>query len=368
MIVGVPSRGQSTTSSQLTVRLFPAPNQLRLGIEAAGVVDSQTSSTAGPVTFMSHGESSYRVGKLIVINGEGIRVGRAMADVNNQTRLSGLETDFDGIPLLRNFVRSYALSQHGEKQGQARQEVEVKVASRAEQRLDAEVNARLLKAESEFRDRFVAPLARLGLDRTVIQLATSQDRLTARLRLGRHDQLGAHTPRPLALSNSLASVQIHESAINNLLDRFELAGRTFTLPELYQRISNPLGRMPVKVPDDLPENVVVTFAEEDPVRVRCHRGPRRGATGHRRARSRGAGLVRFRHHGLFPTSVRRPALGIRPRWLDRAGRRRARGSHGDRAAGHFRQGLFAAQKTASQRRKSAPIAPRWRLWNSPAPW
>jgi hypothetical protein len=207
-----------------------------------------------------------------VIDRQGIRVGRAMANVDNQTRLAGMETDFDSIPLLRNLVRNYALSQHGEKQGQARQEVEVKVASRAEQRLDAEVNARLLQAESDFHKRFVAPLEKLGLDRTVIQLATSKDRLTARLRLGRPDQLGAHTPRPLALSNSLASLQIHESALNNTLDSYELAGRTFTLPELYQWISQRLGRMPVKLPDDLPENVVVTFADEDPVRVRCHQG------------------------------------------------------------------------------------------------
>jgi hypothetical protein len=268
-IVGVVARGQSSTSAKLAVRLFPARDQFRFGIEAAGVVDSQTASTAGPVTFFSQGESSYRVGKLVVIDRDGVRVGNAMADADNRTRLSGLQTDFDGVPIVRNLVRGYALSQHDEKQGQARQEVEAKVASRASERLDAEVNARLAQAESDIRRRILAPLQKLDLTPGVIQLTTTQERMTARLRLSGDDQAGAHTPRPLAMSDSLASLQIHESAINNVLDRFQLAGRTFTLPALYEWIGGLLGRMRVELPEDLPENVSITFAETDPLRVRC---------------------------------------------------------------------------------------------------
>jgi hypothetical protein len=271
-IVGVVARGQSTTSTKLSVRLFPARDQIRFGIEAAGVVDSQTASTAGPVTFFSQGESSYRVGKLVVIDRNGVRVGNAMADADNRTRLSGLQTDFDGVPIVRNLVRGYALSQHDEKQGQARQEVEAKVASRASQRLDAEVNARLAKAEADIQRRILAPLQKLELTPSVIQLTTTEARMTARLRLASDDQAGAHTPRPLAMSDSLASLQIHETAINNALDRFQLAGRTFTLPELYEWIGGLLGRMRVELPEDLPENVSITFAEKDPLRVRSSDG------------------------------------------------------------------------------------------------
>jgi hypothetical protein len=195
-----------------------------------------------------------------------------MADADNRTRLSGLQTDFDAVPIVRSLVRGYALSQHDEKQGQARQEVEAKVASRASERLDAEVNARLAKVESDIHRRILAPLQKLELIPQVVQLATTEERVTARLRLAGVDQAGAHTPRPLAMSNSLATLQIHETAINNALDRFRLAGRTFTLPELYQWIGGLLGRMRVELPEDLPENVSITFAEEDPLRVRCGDG------------------------------------------------------------------------------------------------
>jgi hypothetical protein len=271
-IVGIPTRGLSTTSTRLAVRLFPAEEQIRVGIEASGIVDSQTASTSGPVTVHSTGESTYFVGKLVVIDRHGLRVGSAMAEADSRSRLSGLETDFDGIPLVSNLVRGYALSEHKEKQAQAQHEVEAKVAARASGRFDSEVNSRLSQAEAGFRRQVLAPIALLNLNPTVVQLSTTEDRITARLRLAGEDQAGAHTPRPLALSNSLASLQIHESAINNGLERLQLGGRTFTLPELHEWITQRLNRPGAAMPEDMPENVLVTFAANDPVRVRFIEG------------------------------------------------------------------------------------------------
>jgi hypothetical protein len=268
-IVGVPTHGMSTTSTKLSLRLFPAEDQIRLGIEASGVVDSQTTSTSGPVTLHSTGASTYFVGKLVVLGREGLRVGGAMAEADAHSRLSGMETDFDGVPLVRNLVRGYALSEHDQKLPEASHQVEAKVAAKASQRLDAEVNARLIRAEADFQHKVLARIARLDLQSTVVQLTTTEDRVTARLRLAGDDQVGAHTPRPLALSNSLASLQIHESAINNALDGLQLADKTFTLPELHRWITERIDRPDAALPDDLPEDVLVTFAAKDPVRVRC---------------------------------------------------------------------------------------------------
>ena len=67
------------------------------------------------MTFLSQGASTYLVGKQIVVDQNGMRVGRAIAQADNQTQLSGLETDFDSVPLIRNLIRGYALSQHDER-------------------------------------------------------------------------------------------------------------------------------------------------------------------------------------------------------------------------------------------------------------
>ena len=73
-------------------------------------------------------------------------------------------------------------------------------------------------------------------------------------------------------SDSLASVQIHQSAFGNLVGRLELNGATLTLAELRQRVVDRLG-----LPDLLPEetendDVVITFAPTEAVTIRCHDG------------------------------------------------------------------------------------------------
>jgi hypothetical protein len=93
-----------------------------------------------------------------------------------------------------------------------------------------------------------------------------------RLRLAGEDQLGSHTPRRQAPENSLASVQIHESVLNNVIQRLQLDGRTFTLPELSQHVAKRLNRpAPWEINPDHAD-VKVGFAEKDAVVVRCQGG------------------------------------------------------------------------------------------------
>jgi len=92
-----------------------------------------------------------------------------------------------------------------------------------------------------------------------------------RLRLASENQLAANTPRPRAPSDSVASVQVHQSAINNLLESLDLAGREFNVPELYKWLGKKMGRS-IAAPADVPDGVIVRFAERDPIRVHCAEG------------------------------------------------------------------------------------------------
>ena len=82
----------------------------------------------------------------------------------------------------------------------------------------------------------------LLLDPTVLSAKTTERRFEMRIRLAGPDQLGGHTPRPQAPSDSLASVQIHESLLNNMLERLELNGQTFDLAGLNRRLSERMHR------------------------------------------------------------------------------------------------------------------------------
>ena len=270
-VVGVPVRGHSTTSTQLHLRLLPHASQLRFGLEALGDVDSFTRATSGPVTFHNAGDASFLVRKLIVVDAAGVRVKAAQAQAQSSTGVAGLETNFDGIPLLGDMVRSYAMSEHQSKQGQAKREVETKVAIRALGRFDSEVNSKIGEAERLCRQR-LSRLGELALDLTPVQLETTAERMQMRLRLSGKDQLGAHTARPRAPATSLLSAQLHQTAINNFVERLDLHGRTFTVPELHAWVSHKLQRSLPALPDESPHDVEVTFAEQDPLVVHCDDG------------------------------------------------------------------------------------------------
>ena len=59
--------------------------------------------------------------------------------------------------------------------------------------------------------------------------------------------------------------------MDNLLDRLDLSGRTFSLPELFQHVTERVSQS-WDLPANLPGDAFVTFAQNDPIRVRCEDG------------------------------------------------------------------------------------------------
>ncbi len=268
VIVGAVVQGQSSTSTALHVKLLPSKQSWQIAFEAAGNVASETSSTSGPVTFMNRGAAQFSVQKRITIDSAGIHSAPSTATVSNNTQVEGIETQYDSLPVFRLFVRNYAMSERDELEGRANQETEEKIRRQACSRVDTQIDPRLEKVTKKFRDQ-LATLEKLGLQPTIATLETSDVRLTARSRLASPDQLAAYTPRPDAPAGSLASMQIHESAVNNLLDRLDIAGKKFTLPDLISYLNKRLGRTTKSLPDDLPAGVEITFAKSAPFRIRC---------------------------------------------------------------------------------------------------
>ncbi len=272
-IAGAEVEGQSTTYTRLALLLIPDRNRLRMGIEAHGTVQSNTAATSGPATFHSTGESQFVARKLLLLGPQGMTVFPAMSEAESKRQqLVSVETNFDRVPLLNSVVRNIARSEHDASQGAAVSEVEQKIAARARVQFDSEFDPKLQKSLERFNERVRAPLDRLGLEPQTLAASSSDDRAVLRLRLAGQDQLAAYTPRPRAPSDSLVSLQVHQSALDNALEKLDLDGRTFTLDELFAHLGPKLGRPQAELPDDLPKNVSVTFAQHDAVRLNCDDG------------------------------------------------------------------------------------------------
>ncbi|MEO0530341.1 MAG: hypothetical protein AAF266_07145, partial [Planctomycetota bacterium] len=270
-IAGNPVSGRATTETALGIRLTPDPAAWRFGIEAQGTVQSQTISRGGPARLRSYGTTAFTAKKLVVLTPEGLQAAPAVAQATSQgSRLVGLSTNYDRVPLVGNYVRSAARSEYGKVKRRALAETRVKVERTVRQTLDTRTTKQLAEMEHRFQEDVVARAAGLGLQIVPVEMRTTDLRVITRVRVAGDQQLAAHTPRVRAPSDSLLSVQMHESMLNNALEGLDLAGATLTPAELRERLVTRL-----QFPDDgasTSDRAVLRFASEDPIRFRLADG------------------------------------------------------------------------------------------------
>lgn len=268
-ILGMPVRGQSTTTTDLNVRLVPDDHRLRVALEASGLVATRASSTSGPATVFTDAHSRYQVRRVLEFTPEGLHLRGPDAEAEVSAQLRGVRTDFDGIPLLRSIARSVVEQKYHGRREEARRELQRKIAARAVERMALESQEPLARVNNAYDEHVRTPLAELGLEPTLWDLKTTEQRLVMRVRLATDDQLAAHTPRPRAPSDSLFSLQLHESAINNLIEQLDLNGRQFSVPDLHRWIAHKLNRPEPDLSDSRHDETYITFAQQDAIQILC---------------------------------------------------------------------------------------------------
>lgn len=274
-IVGAAVAGSSVTVTQVRVDFLPDRDQGRIDLETRGLVASETAASKGPVTFYNQGRAEFCARKLLLLGSSGVSVWDAQAAVRSRTDTIDLETDLDWLPIVGQITRAVAVQQRDAVSAQAEQEVEARISAKARGRIDREVGKQLLSAQHLLRRKVLDPLSQLNLDPVVLQAETTNDRLILRGRLAGHDHLGGNTPRPQAPADSLASVQCHQSAMNNYIDRFELDGHEFALPALFAQLAESLKLDRDFTDEPLPDDVTIEFANPGAVRVRFEEGKAR---------------------------------------------------------------------------------------------
>jgi hypothetical protein len=218
-------------------------------------------------------------------------------------------------------VRSRALDEYRRKQPQAQAEVECKVARRVERQLDDRTSSAVEKVERQYQDHVSGPLESGGVAVTPIELTTTAQRVIARLRVAGSDQLAGHTPRPRAPADSLASLQVHESALSNGAAIVGLDGKRLTARELQTLIREKLARSGEPAVAAVDEKTVFDFADDDAVRFRVADQRLELIVSMREVIHEGDTVRNFRVHvfyvpvihGLEAEFVRDGALGIEGR-------------------------------------------------------
>ncbi len=94
----------------------------------------------------------------------------------------------------------------------------------------------------------------------------------ARLRVAGNHQLGSHTPRPRALADSLASLQLHESALTNAAVSLQLDGARYNATELQQLLRDKFPGFALAKPAETRSDTIFEFAYRDAVQLHVSDG------------------------------------------------------------------------------------------------
>jgi len=268
-IAGAKVRGRSRTTTQLRVRLVPDPNAWHFDLEAFGKIYSDTRSDTWPARIRNAAKMQYQGHKEISIDRQGLHVTPAQASAQGRNELIGVDSQLDPIPIVGSLLRNMARQKHKKARPTALRQAKAKVVRQVKQRMDTTLNQKLEGFEQKFRDNILTSIEELALLAEPLDMHTTKQRAVMQLRLANPGQLAAHTLRPLAPSDSVLSLQMHETALNNAMMGLGLNGRRMTMLEVFDDLSERFGQPDATPPEDLPRRAVIQFAKRDALRVRC---------------------------------------------------------------------------------------------------
>lgn len=271
-VLGTPVTGQATTLSQPSVQLLPDPAAWRLGLQLDGQARANTVAFERTVKVRTTGVTTFTARQQIVFDGANLHIAQPVARANSNNHFVGASSQYDPLPLVGGIVRSQAAKTFASRRSRAQQEVAAKTARRVEVEMDRTLRSAADRAQQKFVSQIVDPLATGGVTLEPVELKTTPERLVARVRIAHAKGLTAHTPRPRAPSDSLASMQLHETGLSSLASGLELAGERVTAQEFANRLSRIAPYLANREISDDAKQAEIVFANDNPVSFQLQEG------------------------------------------------------------------------------------------------
>ena len=264
-VFGAEVRGQSRVANRLQIRLIPDTSRIQMRLEAMGKVFSQTEAQRSGFTIQNVGDARFQVFKRLAISRDGITADQPEAWSRSTNKMVGMQSELDGVPVLGWVARRVAERKIAEQSPQVENYTRHRLESTIKQRFDTQIENQLSDMQSYLYSNMIEPLTALELEPTPLEMRSTDSRVIMRYRLAGFDQMGGNTARPRGLQNSLLSMQIHETALNNLLNRIELNGNEYTAQELTEHLANVFGWQSTDTAQS--RDATFEFAPFDPIRV-----------------------------------------------------------------------------------------------------
>ncbi|MBI3860769.1 MAG: hypothetical protein HY290_02615 [Planctomycetia bacterium] len=275
-ILGADVYGNQNTHTEVTIDLIPSGASAQFDVKASGAVASNTSGVTSQATVYTYGNHYFTALKRVVFDGEKFTSYAARIGVSANNSTTGADTNFGIFSGIANGIAvNRAEGMRGESEAIA--------ASRIRDRVLPQFNSEVQKEFNNMNPDVAArldALRELNLYPDAKSWSTTDTELKVSSRLMTATEVGGSEPSPSMYLGRGMTVLLHDSLINNSIDRLDFAGKTMTDAEMRAKIeaqaTKLLGRE-VKFDEAAATNddsgiKTIVFDKADPIRVHSDDG------------------------------------------------------------------------------------------------
>lgn len=265
-----PVEGRQLTKTKFRVDLKPSRTDGQVRVVLEGDTANTTAGFSRQAVVTSVGHVDFRAMKDILFDGFQLATRPAQVDVLRfENRSTGALTKFTGSPLgpiAEQVVLSVAERRQPATEAQARR----RVVDRVSRRFNGQIDEQLSQGNKLLKETVQERLTAANMMPERVRVRSTETHLTFALSLAVPLDVAAIAPAPddLVAEHGI-SCYLHETLLQGIADRANLAGRKVSVSELKKRLNFPerpdndrtLGGMP-----DL--DVEIEFAATDPLIIR----------------------------------------------------------------------------------------------------
>ncbi len=289
-VLGASVGGWQTTQTTVSADLKPANGAVRFDLVLNGTVQSNTAGSTDQATIYTSGYHTFRATKEITF--DGVKFGTAPAGiaVNANNTTTGATTRLSGLPLFGRMAQRIAIQEAGNRRPQAEAIARSRISDKVLPKFNAEVEKAFGNAGQRIDSDLNAGLKSAGIFPDRQRFASTDSQVTVSSRLSGDNELAGAAPESLLVNHvDGARLILHDTVVNNTIDRIGFAGKTMSEEELRHHVEQFLTkalarefkfRAPSEVApkadaeqddeDRVPAKIA--FAKEDPIRVQFQNG------------------------------------------------------------------------------------------------
>ncbi len=248
-IMGAQVYGNSVTNTETMLDLLPSTEDALMAIRVAGDIDANTVGMKACIKVYNLGDSQFWAVKAARFNGFRFHPYPAEIAVRANSMPYHAKTTISCLPLLGSCLDKVILNAAEAQKPDAEALARQRIADGVIPELNREINNSLADANTKLSDGFYKRLANNDLYPASMHISSTDTELFARSKIRLMSELGGGAA-PVVLNESAgATFHAHESVLNNMVHRLNLAGRTMTEDQVREEIGRFLTDLTGQVVD-----------------------------------------------------------------------------------------------------------------------